>query len=194
MNVPFVRSIELTLAWRYDNYDNEDQLTKNTASFDSSNSDENFGGSPSVSLRYQPFSDLTFRASWRQSIRPPTFDELFTPVTQIFPPVTGIIKHPVFWGGGNPTLRPEKTDAYSAGIVWTPKFIPGFSLTMDWYQLFTRDVILNGNYFAELAAEQNIISGRHRLCGSRWLWRWFWGTGISRRPWSWGNSNSRRWN
>jgi outer membrane receptor protein involved in Fe transport len=63
------------------------------------------------------------------------------------------------WLGGNPTLTPEKTDTYSAGIVWSPRFVPGFTLTMDWYQLFTRDVILNGNYFWPLAATQNLISG-----------------------------------
>ena len=38
---------------------------------------------------------------------------------------------------------PEKTDAYSAGIVWTPKFLPGFTMTVDWYQLFTTDLILD---------------------------------------------------
>ena len=89
MNVPFVRSLDLTLAWRYEKFDNENQLTKTTGSFDNSNPDENFGGSPSVSLRYQPIADVMFRASWRQSIRPPTFAELFTPVIQTFPVAFG---------------------------------------------------------------------------------------------------------
>ena len=37
---------------------------------------------------------------------------------------------------------PEKTDAYSAGLVYTPKWLPGFTLTADWYQIYTKDVIL----------------------------------------------------
>jgi hypothetical protein len=32
-------------------------------------------------------------------------------------------------------------------------------MTADWYQLFTRDVILDGNYFWQLAAPPSIISG-----------------------------------
>ena len=163
MNIPFVRALELSLAWRYENLDNEDQLTKTRASFDNSNPDENFGGSPGVSLRYQPFTDLTLRASWQQSIRPPTFVELFTPVTQTFPVAfgTGIIPQPSdgVWLGGNPTLKPEKTDAYSAGVVWTPKFIRGLTVTTDFYQLFTKDLILNGTYFAQLALKANANSG-----------------------------------
>ena len=93
------------------------------------------------------------------------FDELFTPVAQTFPPLfdplAAIVVQPPLgvWLGGNPTLKPEKTDAYSAGIVWNPAFIPGFTLTVDWYQLFTRDVILGGNDFAQLALTQNTNSG-----------------------------------
>jgi iron complex outermembrane receptor protein len=165
MNVPFVRSLDLTLGWRYENFDSEDQLTKNNGSFDNSNSDENLVGCPSVSLRYQPNADLTFRASWRQAIRPPTFQELFAPVTQNFPvffgPPIGVIIQPQLgiWQGGNPTLKPEKTDAYSAGVVWSPKFVPGLFVTMDWYQLFTRDLILDGTYFWPLALAANASSG-----------------------------------
>jgi iron complex outermembrane receptor protein len=106
---------------------------------------------------------LMFRASWRQSIRPPTFEELFTPVRQVFSvlfdPNPPPLLPPVIWAGGNPTLRPETTDAYSSGIVWSPSFLPGFVMTMDWYQLFTRDLILDGNYFANLALAENARSG-----------------------------------
>jgi iron complex outermembrane receptor protein len=160
MDITFVRALELSLAWRYENFDSENQLTKTTGSFDNSNPVENFGGSPRVSLRYQPFAELTFRASWEQSIRPPNFEELFAPVVQTFPAMFGvpeiIIQPPDgIWLGGNPTLKPEKTDAYSAGAVWTPKFIRGLTVTTDFYQLFTRDLILNGNYFWPLAAAAN---------------------------------------
>ena len=95
MNVPFVRSLELGIAWRREEFSVTNVLpvptspVQTSASFDNENPDENFGGSPSVSLRYQPLSDLTLRASWRQSIRPPNFEELFTPITQTFPVLFG---------------------------------------------------------------------------------------------------------
>ena len=168
MNVPGIRSLDLAIAWRRDEFTSTNllrvprSLVQTAASFTNENPEENFGGSPTVSLRYQPFSDLMFRASWRQSIRPPTFEELFTPVIQTFPQAFGIFPPQPsggIWRGGNPTLQPEKTDAYSAGIVWSPRFLPGFIMTMDWYQLFTRDLILDGNYFSDLALAQNIRSG-----------------------------------
>ena len=88
MNVPFVRSLELGIAWRRDEFSATNVTpvanspVPTSASFDNENPDEDFGGSPSVSLRYEPFSDLMLRASWRQSIRPPNSAELFTPITQ----------------------------------------------------------------------------------------------------------------
>ena len=63
---------------------------------------------------------------------------LFDPVQRVtLQPPNGV------WQGGNTNLQPEKTDAYSAGVVWTPKFLPGFTMTVDWYQLFTTDLILS---------------------------------------------------
>jgi len=54
------------------------------------------------------------------------------------------------WEGGNANLIPETTDAYSAGIVWTPKFIPGFTMTLDVYQLFTTNLVLDADSFAQV--------------------------------------------
>ena len=86
-----MRSLELGIAWRRDEFSVTNVLlvpaspVQTSASFTNENPDENFGGSPSVSLRYQPIPDLMLRASWRQSIRAPNFEELFTPATQVFP-------------------------------------------------------------------------------------------------------------
>ncbi len=111
MNVPCVRSLDLAIAWRRDEFSSTNLLlvpespVQTSASFANENPEEDFGGSPTVSLRYQPFSDLMFRASWRQSIRPPTFDELFTPITQTFP---------AFFGTG---LRPPSSRPVASGLA-----------------------------------------------------------------------------
>lgn len=84
MNVPWARSL-LAIAGRREEFTDTNLLlvagspVRKAANFVNENPEENFGGSPTVSLRYQPTPDLMFRASWRQSIRPPSFDELFTP-------------------------------------------------------------------------------------------------------------------
>lgn len=156
MNVPFVRSFEIAIAWRYEKFAMRDNYTKLQASFDNINEEEDFHGTPRVSLRYQPIADLTLRASFGQSFRSPTPSSLFDPVSQNFPvlfdPVNRVTLQPPegVWQGGNTALQPEKTDAYTAGLVYTPKWLPGFTMTMDWYQIFTTDLILSPASFAQV--------------------------------------------
>jgi iron complex outermembrane receptor protein len=169
MNVPFVRSLDLDIAWRREEFTDTNLLLVTGsplltgASFVNENPDENFGGSPRVSLRYQPIADLTLRASWGQSFRSPTPNELFTPVFQNFPVLFDPIRQETLqppsgvWEGGNPNLIPETTDAYSAGVVWTPKFFPGFTMTVDVYQLFTTNLILDADSFAQTLLSLNVV-------------------------------------
>jgi iron complex outermembrane receptor protein len=167
MNVPLVRAFDLSIAWRREEFSDTNLLPAATspvlrsASFVNENPDENFGGAPTVTLRYQPDPDLMFRASWRQSIRPPNFAELFTPITQNFPAIfgPGIIGLPPFSiESGNPTLKPETTDTYSAGVVWSPKFVPGLMVTVDAYQLYTTNLILDPESFAQVLIAENILA------------------------------------
>jgi outer membrane receptor protein involved in Fe transport len=43
--------------------------------------------------------------------------------------------------GGNPNLRQETSDSYTAGFVFTPSFIPGLSITADYFNITVDDVI-----------------------------------------------------
>jgi iron complex outermembrane receptor protein len=168
MNVPWVRSLDLDIAWRREHYRDNNLLlvtgspVQTKAGFINENPDENFKGSPRVSLRYQPIPDLTFRASWGQSFRSPSPNELFTPVFENFPvladPVNGTTLQPPngVWEGGNPNLIPETTDAYSVGVVWTPKFFPGFTMTLDVYQLFTTNLVLDADSFAQVLVSTGV--------------------------------------
>ncbi|HRJ63640.1 TonB-dependent receptor plug domain-containing protein [Brevundimonas sp. UBA2416] len=40
-----------------------------------------------------------------------------------------------FLGGGNPFLNPEEADTYTYGVVWTPSFIPGFNISIDYFDI-----------------------------------------------------------
>lgn len=163
MNIPLVRSFEISFAYRYEKFEEKDQYTHRSATFENFNPNEDFGGSPRVSLRYQPIADLTLRANWNQSFRAPTPTELFSPVVQDFPvlfdPLQRVTLQPPFgvWRGGNSALLPETTDAYSAGLVYTPKFLPGFTVTADYYQLFTTNLIISGNNFAQVLLSQGVV-------------------------------------
>jgi iron complex outermembrane receptor protein len=37
--------------------------------------------------------------------------------------------------GGNPNLKPENADTIGAGVVFSPKFLPGFSTSIDYYHI-----------------------------------------------------------
>ena len=38
-------------------------------------------------------------------------------------------------GGGNPNLNPEESDTVTYGVVWTPSFVPGFNLSIDYFDI-----------------------------------------------------------
>ena len=40
-----------------------------------------------------------------------------------------------FLQGGTPSLEPEQADTYSLGVVWSPDFIDGLALTVDYYDV-----------------------------------------------------------
>ncbi|MGI8891097.1 MAG: TonB-dependent receptor domain-containing protein [Chthoniobacterales bacterium] len=163
MNVPFVRSFEIGVAYRYEKFTDTDNILKQTASFDNSNSSEDFGGTPRVAIRYQPISDLTLRATASQSFLAPAPGQLFNPVTQNFPvlfdPVTGNTLQPpnsVFQRGST-GLLPEKTDEYTAGLVYSPSYLRGLTISVDYYNLFTTDLILDATSFAQILLTRNVL-------------------------------------
>lgn len=88
-------------------------------------------------------------------------------------------------GGGNLAIRPETSDSYTVGAVWNPDFIPGFSATIDYYNIKVKNAITqptpgdaiaacfgvadaNGNYTPAAGAsatEACTIIGRDPLTG-----------------------------
>lgn len=51
--------------------------------------------------------------------------------------------------GGNPDLQEETSDSWTAGVVVRPTFVPGLSLTVDWFNIKIEDAI--GTYGGGLA-------------------------------------------
>ena len=135
---PGMRLLEVDLSERYDSYSSFGDAAK-----------------PKISIRYKPFDDLTFRASYSESFRAPSVEELFTgpleafgfvvdPVTQTQPEV-GIVTV------GNPKLKPETGYSYYAGVVWSPGsadpehspwgWANGFTAYADWTQIQKNSLI-----------------------------------------------------
>ena len=161
-NVPMVRSLELAFALRYEEFTSKD-LDVDGAPPGNQTSIFNNDWTPRIAIRYQPVDWVLLRASWSESFTSPFPFQLFDPVAQNFPqisdPTTGAPPaQPAqgVWQGGNPDLKPETTESYSAGIVLTPPWVAGLTLTVDFYQIFTKNVILSGAEFAQILASLNV--------------------------------------
>ncbi len=166
LNIPGVRSFEISLAYRYEKFDDTNNFNNtaiNSASFDNANPNEDFGGSPRLTIRYQPIADVTLRATASQSFLAPTPNQLFAPVVQdftvLFDPAIGTTLQPPLgeFEGSNAGLSPEKTDSYTAGIVYSPSFVRGLTLTADYYQLFTTDLVIGAAAFAQVLLTNGVV-------------------------------------
>lgn len=99
-----------------------------------------------IGLNYHVDDNIRFRATNSIDIRAPTLNDLYSPV-QItsggFVDIhTGNIAATVRQQTrGNPNLVPEVARTYTAGVVLTPTFIPGFSLSVDYYQIALKNTI-----------------------------------------------------
>lgn len=162
MNVPWMRSAELSFAYRFEEFHNED-LYFNGAPGTVQSADFDNGGTPRVSVRIQPIEDITLRASWGQSFRSPFPFQLFDPAVQNFPNIfdayfSGILQPPQgVFQAGTPGLQPEETDVWAAGMVLTPRFLKGFTMTVDFYQEFTTNLIVDSASLAQIMVTQNAL-------------------------------------
>lgn len=152
VNVPIVKDLELNVAARYDHY-------------------SDVGGSfnPKVALRWQPTPQLLLRGSFNKGFRAPTLFDLYGPQTTtnssdtyddpvLCPngvpapganPNIACGQQQFVRGGGNPDLSPERSRAYSAGIVVEP--VKNLTFSLDYWNIRLKDQI------SELA-EQTLFS------------------------------------
>ena len=93
-------------------------------------------------LSWQPIDDLRFRGTISRDIRAPNLLELFDAGTAR----TNSVNIPLTGGGtraeefieqtlGNPNLDPEKADTIGLGVVFTPYFLPGFTASIDYFDI-----------------------------------------------------------
>lgn len=166
MKVPGVYNLALTVAGRYQKFllqgRDANTFKQGQTALETSN--------PKYAIRYQPIPDITIRGSYSTSFRAPDLTETFLAsggldFASLSDPVTGATDQ-VQQGditGGNPNLKPETTDSYTAGLVLSPRFVPGFTVTVDYYQLNQSNVIINGSDAAQFRVNQNFFGGGARL-------------------------------
>jgi len=130
--IPGFHSLEFTAGGRFEEFLNNDSNVL----------------VPKVGLRWQPFDEqLTLRATWGEGFREPSLEELFgAPVSTLE------VTHDPLKGGllesetntlisGNPKLQPEDSRSFSGGFVYTPKYVPGLNLSVDFWDIERTGVV-----------------------------------------------------
>jgi outer membrane receptor protein involved in Fe transport len=92
-----------------------------------------------LGANYEPIDGLRFRGVYSTDIRAPNINELFSPSV-----ATGSSNAAVWKGApiqvsafsaGNPALRPEAAKTVSVGAIVQPSFVPGLSISSDYYRI-----------------------------------------------------------
>jgi len=172
MNIPFVNYFEVDYAYRFEQFTDHDLTNPNLpitgnaiTPHDLSHFDN--GGNNRVTVGYRPIPDLLLRGTWGESFRSPTPGLLFFPTFQDFPvvfdpcvgcPTAGTLQpNQGVWERGTPALKPEESTNWTAGLVYSPKFLPGFTVTADWYQIYTTNVIVPADQFAQVLLTNGVV-------------------------------------
>ena len=181
-NKPFVKSLDLDLAYRHSGY-----TVDNSSNTFSTNTYK-------IAADFAPTEDIRFRAGYNRAARAPNLYELFLPQTLnndagYDDPCSGATPQAsaaacaktgvsaAQYGkippcpstncdalsGGNAALQPEKADTWSYGFNLTPRFVPGFDISVDYW-----DVRVN-NYITSLSGQQIVdgclLQSVDSLCG-----------------------------
>jgi iron complex outermembrane receptor protein len=64
--------------------------------------------------------------------------------------------------GGNPNLKPEISDTYTAGVVWQPSFAPGLNVSLDYFNIKVDQFI--GGIGANLILTQCVTTQNPFFC------------------------------
>src|SRR5947207_4843482 len=124
MNVPGLHSLEFEDGVRFEEFLNNDTNVL----------------VPKFGMRWQPFDEqLTIRSTWSEGYRQPSLEELFSA------PISTLqgTRDPMFGGlfepetntliQSNKNLQPEDSRSFSAGFVYTPKYVPGLNMSVDFW-------------------------------------------------------------
>ena len=116
-------------------------------------------------LTWQAIDDIKFRGTVSRDIRAPNLSELFAPGTGRtntvnVPQLNGSVAANQFNEStvGNSELAPEIAKTYGAGVILTPTFLPGFALSVDYYDITLKGAIasLNAQTLIDRCYLQNI--------------------------------------
>ncbi|HEX8383388.1 MAG TPA: TonB-dependent receptor [Sphingomonas sp.] len=121
---------------------------------------------------WRPIDDLRFRVTRSRDIRAPNLNELFQAGTAN----SDAVRNPAFTtdglngpatfsysanATGNLTLRAEKADSWNAGVVLSPRFLPGFNMSVDYFRIDLENAI---STFSAQDIINLCVQGQQQFC------------------------------
>ena len=156
VDAPVIKALDVNFSGRYDSY-----------------SDFGSNFSPKIGLKYTPFRQLAFRATYSQGFRAPSFSQNGTSQSEGFvtynpvsagAPASFINQHLVNGAPdqyvqnynlaqftvANPSIQPETSESFTAGFIYDPfRFI---NVSVDYYHIRQNGIIAQSDPGAVLAA------------------------------------------
>jgi len=134
----WAHSFDVGLAARYEKYSDTDDPTV-----------------PKITFRWLPFNDeFAVRGTYGESFNAPTLYQLvgpsdvgFTPEVILLPfgaadiPANYVGGQGQIRGGSNFTLTPATSKSITAGVVWSPKKVKGFSVEATYYKIDEENIV-----------------------------------------------------
>jgi iron complex outermembrane receptor protein len=168
-DMPGADLLEFSIASRYSDYDTFGDTTNSKFGF-----------------KWKPVEDLLVRGNWAEGFRAPSISELFSGQADSFPsisdPCAGTINGQPNTNipagcagipqynqpnsqvritvGGNPNLGAETSTSKTLGFVYSPSWLPGFDVAIDWWNIEIENAIttLGGQTILDLCYRGGIPS------------------------------------
>jgi iron complex outermembrane receptor protein len=139
-DIPLVQAFDLNLAGRYTDY----SVSGSVQTW-------------KIGFNWNVVDSLRLRGTTSIDIRAPTLDDLFRPATllqnvftdlHVPDPTKSQVPNPQYLAGtttfssqGNPNLVPEVARTYTVGAVWTPDFVSGLIVSLDYFRIHMANAI-----------------------------------------------------
>lgn len=137
----YVERLSLSIAGRYERYPGiADVVT------------------PKVGLVYAPLPNVEVRGTWGRSFRAPTLYQQYQPQGAYLTTATSLGASGLPAGsaallllGGNPSLKPERSENWSATLAIKPRLLPGLDLELSYFSVRYTDRIVTPILFTSTA-------------------------------------------
>ncbi|KRD30223.1 TonB-dependent receptor [Lysobacter sp. Root916] len=174
-DMPFAKLLDFSIATRYSDYSNVGDTLNSKFGF-----------------RWKPFDDLMIRGNWSEGFRAPAIVELFAGTADAFPTISDpcdlsrfpnlsaaaqarCIGQGVPNGGydqgnpqirinvsGNPLLEPESSESTTLGFVYSPSWLEGFDVTLDWWKIDIDNALVAPT--GQFILDECIVGNVQRFC------------------------------